>query len=71
MSKDCTYEVTTAQFVLCGENFSCESKTVKEPGFTAVLDTQIAEGGENFPRIEVNEKVAVDQVENVNFFYKS
>lgn len=35
---------------------------MKEPGFTAVLDTQIAEGGENFPRIDANEKVPVEQV---------
>lgn len=66
VSKDCTYLVTSAHFLLGGESFSCESKTVVEPGFTAVMDTQIAEGGENFPRIKANEKVPVEQVGNAH-----
>jgi len=61
VSGDCRYLLCSIDFRLGTETFSCEGRTIIDPGFTDILDTQ-QEENERVPKLNENQMVDISQV---------
>lgn len=55
ISPDCKYMQTSVRFNVNGEEFGCEGKTMKYPGFTSVMYWLAIQPEESLPRLQVGE----------------
>eukprot|EP00111_Clytia_hemisphaerica_P004440 TCONS_00012693-protein len=63
VSGDCKYLLCSVLFQLGTESFSCEGRTIIDPGFTEILDTNQTEDlNERIPKVEKNQILEIEQI---------
>lgn len=66
VSPDCVYKQKVITFLINGEKFTCEGKTVTKPGFTAVMPWQAIPQGESLPHLSENQTCEIQETKLVD-----
>lgn len=62
VSGDCRYLLCSVTFELGTETLSCEGRTVIDPGFTGILDSQQLDEGQKIPKFEKGQGIDIQQI---------
>ena len=62
LSYDCKYNQKTVTFEINDEVFKCEGRTMKEPGYTEIIDWQAVDDNKTLPNFSVGQEVDVKEV---------
>ena len=62
LSYDCKYNQKTVTFEINDEVFKCEGRTMKEPGYTEIIDWQAVDDNKTLPNFSVGQEVDIKEV---------
>ena len=62
LSYDCKYNQKIVTFEINSEVFKCEGRTMKEPGYTEIIDWQAVDDNKTLPNFSVGQEVDVKEV---------
>ena len=65
LTKDCRYDELTVTFMILNEEFSCNGKTVSDPGWTSLMPWKQISEGNDIPSLREGEQLQIHSVSDL------